>query len=238
LPASSVTLRGPFRGIACFTRLAAADSGSGPREVRCDLDLAEITGLPVTVDNDANCAAWGEWTVRAYADTEPFVFLSLGTDVGGSVVVGGCLPTGSFGLAGELGHLTVEPGGVACVCGRNGRLASYASGRAMLAHARILLAALPQTPFLMSLYVDGDLGRAGPSAACPGRRSERDRRSPARFRGHVVAGRPEILITLSHAGRVVAGFRKSCRLYRCCSPNKRQPYDHLSRPPEKPQDSS
>lgn len=86
---------------------------------------------PVTVVNDADAATWAEARLGAGRGVDDLVVLTLGTGVGGGVVIGGRLLRGSSGLAGELGHIIVEEGGAACPCGNNGCLEAYASGTAM-----------------------------------------------------------------------------------------------------------
>lgn len=85
--------------------------------------------VPVNVDNDANCAALGEY-YYAGADGD-FVFVTLGTGVGGGIVIGGKLYLGVNGVAGELGHVVVHHGGEKCSCGRRGCWEAYASVTAL-----------------------------------------------------------------------------------------------------------
>ncbi len=85
--------------------------------------------VPVFVDNDANCAALGEYH-RAGADGD-FVFVTLGTGVGGGIVIDGKLYLGANGVAGELGHVVTHHGGVKCSCGRLGCWEAYASVTAL-----------------------------------------------------------------------------------------------------------
>lgn len=85
--------------------------------------------VDVNVDNDANCAALGEY-YSAGADGD-FVFVTLGTGVGGGIVIGGKLYLGSNGVAGELGHVVTHHGGEKCSCGRNGCWEAYASVTAL-----------------------------------------------------------------------------------------------------------
>jgi glucokinase len=113
--------------------VAAASLGWSRRRLR--QDLARLTGLHTVLHNDANAAAWGEYVLAGAPSRGAFVMLTLGTDVGGGVITDGRLLTGASGLAGELGHLQVDSAGPACVCGRRGCLAVYASGKAMLARA-------------------------------------------------------------------------------------------------------
>lgn len=115
-------------------------------------DLARRTGCAVTLSNDGDAAAWGEWVLAGRSREGSVISLTLGTDVGGGVIVDGALVTGASGLGGELGHLVVDPGGPVCVCGNRGCLAVYASGTAMLAAAR---AAVP-TGGLLARLCSGD----------------------------------------------------------------------------------
>lgn len=94
--------------------------------------LAERLGAPVTVDNDANAAAWGEFRHGAGWDaTTSMVMLTVGTGVGGGLVLGGGLIRGGGGMAGELGHIIVCAGGPRCPCGNLGCLEALASGTAI-----------------------------------------------------------------------------------------------------------
>jgi glucokinase len=98
-------------------------------------------GLPVVVENDANAAAWAEWRFGA-AVAEPVVLcVNLGTGIGGAIVVNGQLWRGGWGMAGEFGHMTVQPDGHRCECGNRGCWEQYASGNALVREARELAAA-------------------------------------------------------------------------------------------------
>ncbi len=88
--------------------------------------------LPVVVENDANAAAWGEFTFGAGEDVDDLLMLTIGTGVGGGVVIDGELVRGGFGMGGEVGHIQMVPNGVKCGCGNLGCLESYGSGRALL----------------------------------------------------------------------------------------------------------
>ena len=90
--------------------------------------LHELTGLPTTVDNDANAAAWAEARFGAGAGSGDLVLVTVGTGVGGGLVLGGRLYHGEHGFAGELGHLIVDPDGDLCACGNHGCLEAMASG--------------------------------------------------------------------------------------------------------------
>jgi glucokinase len=88
--------------------------------------------LPVVVENDANAAAWGEFTFGAGEDVEDLLMVTIGTGVGGGVVIDGELLRGGFGMGGEIGHIQMVPDGVRCGCGNLGCLESYGSGSALV----------------------------------------------------------------------------------------------------------
>jgi glucokinase len=88
-------------------------------------------GLPVTVDNDATAAAWGESRLGASRGSEHSLFVGVGTGIGGGIVSGGSLVRGAHGLAGEIGHIIVEPDGPVCGCGNRGCWEQVASGLAI-----------------------------------------------------------------------------------------------------------
>jgi glucokinase len=104
-------------------------------------DLAERLQLPVVVANDANAIAWGEALFGAGRDFSSFIGLTLGTGVGGGLVLDRRLWLGADGAAGEVGHWTVVPDGRPCGCGNRGCLEQYASARALAVLARERIAA-------------------------------------------------------------------------------------------------
>jgi glucokinase len=93
-------------------------------------ELSRAIGLPVWVENDAHAAAWGEFRYGVGRGVQDMVLFTLGTGVGGGIVVDGKLVRGDGGLAARLGHLSVG-GGPACHCGNRGCVEQYASGRAV-----------------------------------------------------------------------------------------------------------
>lgn len=101
-------------------------------------DLEARTGFPVVVENDANAAAWGEFRHGAGRDVDDMVLLTVGTGLGGGVVIDGNLLRGHSGFAAELGHVRVVPDGHRCGCGNRGCWEQYASGRALVREAREL----------------------------------------------------------------------------------------------------
>jgi glucokinase len=104
--------------------------------IRLDEEIGRRTGLRVTVENDANAAAWGEFRYGAGKDVDHQVFITLGTGVGGGVITHGVLLRGAQGAGGELGHVTVDPTGPRCGCGNHGCLEALASGTAIRRRAR------------------------------------------------------------------------------------------------------
>lgn len=99
-------------------------------------DLEKQLGLPVIIENDANAAAWGEFTYGAGADADDLLLITVGTGVGGGVVLDGELMRGGFGLGAEVGHIRVVPDGRLCGCGNRGCLEPYGSGSALVKRAR------------------------------------------------------------------------------------------------------
>ncbi|MCQ4121745.1 ROK family glucokinase [Rhodococcus tibetensis] len=100
-------------------------------------------GLPTVVENDGNAAAWGETRFGAGRGGHTVVALTVGTGIGGGIVVDGVLHRGRFGVAAEFGHLNVEPHGRRCGCGNHGCWERYASGRALVREAQDLASVSP-----------------------------------------------------------------------------------------------
>jgi glucokinase len=101
-------------------------------------EIERLLQLPVLLENDANAAALGEKWMGSGRDVDDLVLLTLGTGIGGGVVSGGKVMHGCVGMAGELGHMTVVPGGNPCGCGNNGCLEKHASATAVSMMARIM----------------------------------------------------------------------------------------------------
>lgn len=100
--------------------------------------LAGRIELPLIVENDGNASAWAEYRYGAARDREVVVCVTLGTGIGGGLVVAGRLYRGAYGIACEYGHMTVVADGRRCACGNRGCLEMYASGRALARDAREL----------------------------------------------------------------------------------------------------
>lgn len=93
--------------------------------------LSAELGLPVFLENDANCAALAEARAAHHTGPGPLVYVTISTGIGSGVVIDGKIVDGAASSAGELGHLTVKRGGRACACGKRGCLERYASGTAI-----------------------------------------------------------------------------------------------------------
>lgn len=94
------------------------------------------TGIPFYIDNDANVAALGEQWIGAGNNEPDVAFITLGTGVGGGLISDGNLLHGAIDAAGEIGHVTVEPNGFQCTCGKKGCLEQYASATGIVHLAR------------------------------------------------------------------------------------------------------
>lgn len=110
------------------------------------------TGLPVVVENDGATAAWAETRFGAGRGRSHVVMVTVGTGIGGGIVVDGHVMRGAHGVAAEIGHLNAVPDGRPCGCGRNGCWEQYASGNALVREARALAAERrPEAGTLLSL---------------------------------------------------------------------------------------
>jgi glucokinase len=94
------------------------------------------TGLRTVVENDANAAAWGEYRFGAGDGQDHLVLVTVGTGIGGGIVVRGRIHRGAGGVAAEIGHLRLVPDGLACACGQRGCWEQYGSGNALVRIAR------------------------------------------------------------------------------------------------------
>ena len=105
--------------------------------------IEDLVHLPTVIENDANAAAWGEFRFGAAAQHNDMIMITVGTGIGGGIVLDGRMYRGSFGVAGEIGHLNMIPEGIPCGCGSKGCWEQYASGRALRRYGRERAAADP-----------------------------------------------------------------------------------------------
>lgn len=141
-------------------------------EIPLKREIEAALGVPVTVSNDANAAAYGEYVYGAAKGMRHFILFTLGTGVGSGIVVDGRLVHGHTGKAGELGHCILVPGGRLCSCGRRGCLEMYASARGICmtyreireqTHDRGALSGIPDNELTCKMI--GDAANAGDPAA-------------------------------------------------------------------------
>ena len=134
-------------------------------------ELSSLTGFPVKAGNDANVAALGEYWKGGGAGCENMVFVTLGTGVGGGIVIGGNLLHGSHGSGAEIGHMVLNPREpVACNCGKHGCVEQYCSATGIARLARMELQATEEASTLRTLETITakdifDAGKAGDAVA-------------------------------------------------------------------------
>ncbi|WP_171171178.1 ROK family glucokinase [Streptomyces sp. I05A-00742] len=117
--------------------------------------VEQRVGLPVVVENDANAAAWGEYRFGAGQGHDDVICITLGTGLGGGIIIGNKLRRGHFGVAAEFGHIRVVPDGLLCGCGSQGCWEQYASGRALVRYARQRAHATPENAQILLGLGDG-----------------------------------------------------------------------------------
>jgi len=135
--------------------MLASANIAGWNGVNLDKELGALIGLPLVIENDANAAAWGEARFGAGVNEHHLMMLTIGTGIGGGVVVNGALYRGAFGIAAEFGHMRVVPDGHLCGCGARGCFEQYASGNALLRHAREAISASPEVARNLLALGDG-----------------------------------------------------------------------------------
>lgn len=119
--------------------------------------VAELIGsdVRIVVENDANAAGWAEFQFGVGRDVDDMLLLTVGTGLGGALVVGGRLVRGAWGVAAEVGHLRVVPQGHQCGCGLHGCWEQYASGSALVREARAAASAHPGRAARLIELADG-----------------------------------------------------------------------------------
>ena len=118
-------------------------------------EMKQYTDLPVYVDNDATVAGLAESVKGVSASTKDSVFVTLGTGVGGGIIINGKPFSGAHGVASEIGHMVTVAGGLPCTCGKRGCWERYASATALIRAGRVLCAEKPGCPLMQA--VDGDI---------------------------------------------------------------------------------
>ena len=134
LVAIGVSFGGPVDAARGLVRLS--HHVPGWEEIPLAERLQAEFGAPAAVDNDANVAALGEWRFGAGQGAASLLYVTISTGIGGGWVLGGRIWGGADGMAGEIGHMIVRPGGAPCACGRRGCTEAEACGWAIAAKAR------------------------------------------------------------------------------------------------------
>ena len=142
----------PFKGI-----IIGAPNLPGWSHVPMRDILQERFDLPVYVGNDANLGALGEHSFGAGVGFDDIIYMTISTGIGGGIVLGGKLLLGHKGLAGEIGHIVVQPGGPLCGCGNRGCLEALASGTA-IGHQAQTLAISGRAPAILAA-AGGDINQ-------------------------------------------------------------------------------
>ncbi len=118
--------------------------------------VSEGLDLPAVLENDANAAAFGEYLVGAGEQSRDMVMLTLGTGVGGGVILDGSILHGAHEIGAELGHMIVQPGGQPCGCGQRGCLEQYASATFIARYAQRVLTETQRASSLTDVLAGGE----------------------------------------------------------------------------------
>ncbi len=129
----------------------------GWRNVPLRAELQQYINKPVYMDNDATVAGWAEYQAGVSRGTDSSVFMTLGTGLGGGIVMNGKIWAGAHGAGSELGHLVIEVDGVPCTCGKRGCAERYCSATAIIRMAREACADAPNC--LIMRAVEGDMDK-------------------------------------------------------------------------------
>lgn len=119
--------------------------------------LQAVVDIPIVIENDANVALWGEYRYGAARDGESAVLFTVGTGIGGGIVINGELVRGSHGFAGEMGHTRAVIDGRLCACGAYGCLEQYASGSALTRVAQDEATKTPERATELLKIADGSV---------------------------------------------------------------------------------
>ena len=150
--AIGVSFGGPVDATKGTVRLSHHVIGweNNPLQKRLEAEF----GVPVAIDNDANVAALGEYRYGAGRGFQHLLYLTVSTGIGGGWIIDGEIYHGANGMAGEIGHTVVNPGGMPCVCGKRGCLEAEACGTAIAERARRMIDANPTDGELLLAQLD------------------------------------------------------------------------------------
>lgn len=122
--------------------------------------LTEMLDLPIFVENDANCAAYGEFYIGSAKGNKSICMLTIGTGLGSGLILNGKAVNGSFNCGGEIGHMVLTVGGNPCTCGRNGCFEAYCSATALIKATKEI--AEKNHDSLLYKKVNGDIDKLTP----------------------------------------------------------------------------
>lgn len=137
--------------------ILATPNIAGWNGINLEEELTKLIGIDVVIENDANSAVWGEAIFGAGRGETQIMMLTVGTGIGGGIVIDGKLHRGAFGTAAEIGHMRVVPEGHLCGCGARGCLEQYASGSGLMRHVREAIAATPDLARNLLALGDGTI---------------------------------------------------------------------------------
>lgn len=138
LAGAAFAVRSPIDRASGAIASWAANRLPGWKDVPLADTFSRALGVPVVVDNDVNLAALAEWTWGVGRGTDAFLYVASGEGIGGGIILDGKVHRGGNGMAGEIGHVVLEPSGAVCHCGGRGCLSTLASERAILLALREL----------------------------------------------------------------------------------------------------
>lgn len=193
LLAGVVTTSGtrPIAACVAVPGLINADEGkvlvapniAGFRNLVLTTPIEQRLGIPTYIENDASAAALGEFRFGAGRGTRHLLHATLGTGIGGGIVVDRKLYRGATGLAGEIGHIVIDPGGPKCNCGSRGCLEAMVSGVAFAERSKKLIAS-GKAPILASLV--GDREPKGRDLFAAAQQGEQMAEAEIRHGGHLL----------------------------------------------------
>jgi glucokinase len=179
----------------------------GWRDVPAGQMLRDALKTEVTLENDANVAAWGEYRFGAGHGVDDLVMVTIGTGVGGGIILGGRLLVGGQGMAAEIGHMILVPGGLPCPCGKSGCWEQYASGQALVRIAKELASATSPDAKALCDLGDGSVasitGVHVTAAASAG--NEVGLAAFAQLADNIAAGLADLVAVLDPSAFVVGG---------------------------------
>ncbi|MFC4336796.1 ROK family protein [Salininema proteolyticum] len=178
----------------------------GMRDVPLREMIQKSCDLPVYIENDANVAMWAEFRFGAAKEVDTAVLYTVGTGIGGALVVSGKMVRGTHGTAGELGHTRVVPDGRRCGCGRWGCLEQYASGNALTLHAQEAAKSNPHEAEILLDLAGGDADRiTGSMVTEAARRGDRTALRGFNFIGRFLGNAVADIIQAVDPGVVLLG---------------------------------